>query len=1006
MTQLEKQAQRAGEYERLSAELMHALREYYEHKWERAQESLTVARAAHDQAQAEFLQARVSLETVQHEMAQITDQLEESRKAATEAAAEKERLVEEIRTLERRLAVGEERVTLLRSRQGELREELTSVQAERERAESLLSSGDDERERLEQAVANARQALSERQAELAAVEQEFRESHLHAADAEAKAKRLQSVAAEMKARIRRLGEAAEAAERDASRLDTRRRSIVMQIAELLRVIRGLRTQDTQVLAEASESGARRQSLEREVADLRETLAAIEAQQHARRGKLEGLEARLKVLEEAQAQAGESEGEDVTIEGALATVYEVLRVPRGLEEAIAAVLADQTEAYVFERQVDAISAIRDLVEQGGRRSAAIPLDSIKQTYPLSLMKEKGVMGVASRLVKYPARYEKLVNTLLGRVIVVQDVETAVRLLKRRLGSIVTADGILFDQSGLISGGRASSGRSFALAYDRDLESLPKEIARITHSLDATEREAEALRDKLRQAETALAALTREADSVVERRMRLQDSGSSRHQKLAQLKGEIRGLMANLTENRAQVESYRQQAQTLEHERSSLLEEAAGAEETARHLSRADGLFKDRRKVAEAAVNEAADALGRADAELRSLNVQKENAHAALARVQAQASAKEVQYKGLEMELTTLAETLARDGADLAALQDMLDELLDSIPGEEGSHHLEARQQDLHKQVMAGQDRLLEAERRTLETEAHVRRWETDVETLRQRMAEDNLEMAPDGTVRRSSVSASETDVEQWLITETDDGPSDLRPMAGGAIIDHDALEREIGSLRSRIRALGPVNVEAQVDYESLRERHDFLTGQMNDLSTAEQALRRAIQELGNLMRRKFEATFAEVAANFARNFNTFFGGGHARLSLTDPRDPYTSGIEIEARPPGKRTQSLAQLSGGEKSLTSVSLLFALLEVNPAPFCVLDEVDAMLDEANVGRFALAIKNLSERTQFVVITHNRRTIEQADSIYGISMGQDAASRVLSMRLADVSAQTLSEN
>jgi chromosome segregation protein len=158
-----------------------------------------------------------------------------------------------------------------------------------------------------------------------------------------------------------------------------------------------------------------------------------------------------------------------------------------------------------------------------------------------------------------------------------------------------------------------------------------------------------------------------------------------------------------------------------------------------------------------------------------------------------------------------------------------------------------------------------------------------------------------------------------------------------------------------------------------------------------------------MKKKFLTTFAEVAGNFERNFKTFFGGGHAKLRLTDEKHPWETGVEIEARPPGKRTQSLAQLSGGEKSLASVALLFALLQANPAPFCVLDEVDAMLDEANVGRFAQAIKTQSQRTQFIVITHNRRTIEQADSIYGISMAPDAASRVLSMRLGDLPAAVM---
>jgi chromosome segregation protein len=205
----------------------------------------------------------------------------------------------------------------------------------------------------------------------------------------------------------------------------------------------------------------------------------------------------------------------------------------------------------------------------------------------------------------------------------------------------------------------------------------------------------------------------------------------------------------------------------------------------------------------------------------------------------------------------------------------------------------------------------------------------------------------------------------------------------------------------------VNVEAREDYESLSERHSFLAGQLEDLATAEKSLHRAIEELSTLMRKRFETTFEKVARGFEQYFKTFFGGGHAELGLTDPKDPSNSGVEIEARPPGKKTKTLTQLSGGEKALTSVSLLFALLQANPSPFCVLDEVDAMLDEANVGRFASALHDLARRTQFIVITHNRRTIEVADSIYGVSMAPDGASRVLSMRLGDLpGGQTVAAN
>jgi chromosome segregation protein len=323
-----------------------------------------------------------------------------------------------------------------------------------------------------------------------------------------------------------------------------------------------------------------------------------------------------------------------------------------------------------------------------------------------------------------------------------------------------------------------------------------------------------------------------------------------------------------------------------------------------------------------------------------------------------------------------------------------------PGQEGSHHLEARQRDLNSQVLSSQTRLFESERAALEAEVEVKRWVAEVDALRSRISEDGLTLTPDGNILAQEVEQSA--VSSWLSAE-DDGPGaswEGRPMSGGAHIDQEALRGQIERLRGQLRGIGPVNIEAQVDYESLSERHTFLAGQLEDLATAEKSLRRAIEELTGLMRKRFETTFGRVASGFSQFFQMFFGGGHAKLSLTDPKDPSNSGVEIEAQPPGKRTKSLAQLSGGEKALTSVSLLFALLQANPSPFCVLDEVDAMLDEANVGRFASALKDLALRTQFIVITHNRRTIEVADSIYGVSMAPDGASRVLSMRLGDLPA------
>jgi len=211
---------------------------------------------------------------------------------------------------------------------------------------------------------------------------------------------------------------------------------------------------------------------------------------------------------------------------------------------------------------------------------------------------------------------------------------------------------------------------------------------------------------------------------------------------------------------------------------------------------------------------------------------------------------------------------------------------------------------------------------------------------------------------------------------------------------------LGQLRRRFHDLGAVNPFAVDEYDALRTRLETLEVQATDLTSAIQRTRDLIVELDTMIADRFRTTFAALETAFSSRFEQLFGGGFAKLSMTDPSDLGSTGIEIVARPPGKKAQALAMLSGGERALTAVALLFAMLEVRPVPFCVLDEVDAALDEANIGRFADALRGLADQTQFIVITHNRGTIEAADALYGVTVGDDSVSRVISLRLDEARA------
>jgi chromosome segregation protein len=218
----------------------------------------------------------------------------------------------------------------------------------------------------------------------------------------------------------------------------------------------------------------------------------------------------------------------------------------------------------------------------------------------------------------------------------------------------------------------------------------------------------------------------------------------------------------------------------------------------------------------------------------------------------------------------------------------------------------------------------------------------------------------------------------------------------------SVRRQIEGLRARLKELSSHDPNAPKEYEDARERYEFLTAQVQDMESAAANLRHLISELDTTMKRQFEETFHAVNEHFRRHFTTLFRGGAAHLELTAPKDEERNGpaggVEVVVQPPGKKAQDLSLLSGGERALVSAALLFALLETNPPPFCLMDEVDAALDETNVARFCDILQALAERTQFIVVTHNRVTMTAAGAIYGVSMGTDSVSRILSMRMASV--------
>lgn len=378
----------------------------------------------------------------------------------------------------------------------------------------------------------------------------------------------------------------------------------------------------------------------------------------------------------------------------------------------------------------------------------------------------------------------------------------------------------------------------------------------------------------------------------------------------------------------------------------------------------------------------------------------------------ARAEMAQWQSQFASKTRRVETVARQVEELAKQQTLLQARVDEstralsenderiAPAEAELAKIDRLQADLEEEESQQRARLAEFEqahnKAVLEMErsrAEVARLETEIEDdLTSGRIVSEVKLADDaGGAGRETVVTFDTDI-----------PHQLRLHLGDEVIElpvvtsvPEGLEKEIRRLRNQLKYMGSINPNAPQEYEELKGRHAFLAEQAADAQHAIERLHKAIAELDEIMRRKFTETFRAIGKEFGGFFALLFNGGTARLELTQPNDLSQTGIEITAKPPGKRAAHLAMLSGGERALTAAALLFAILKVAPTPFCVLDEVDAMLDEANVGRFRDALKTLSNQIQFIVITHNRTTMESADTVYGITMSEDGVSQAMSLRL-----------
>ena len=984
---LRRQAERAEEYLLLRQDLEELQRIWYGHQWQRRQAQLQRAEVAvrQEEARLETLRQRVSdvtqrraataqaVETHQQRMATIERELDALRDTSVRLRremavnAERARLyAQQLSTFQQDMAQLQQRRQVLQAEIAQANQELATQQEQHSASTQAWQAARQELEALEASRANLERQAHQRQTALAALVAErsqatARLQSLHERQQELVAQRrrategvtpLQERLLESRSRAQQLATGAKSLEAEAEALEARRSDLAEAVASAESALHQAEERATRARRERDRVAARFQALDR----VRDEMT----------GYHPGVRAVL------NPEAG--------LTGMAGTVATLMRVPSELEDAIEAALGARLQNVVAQTWEDAERAIDHLKRSRAGWATFLPLDTIRSRTTLKLAPAAGIVGVASDLIRYDQAHAAVYELLLGRVIVVEDLTVARRLLRERTGAslIVTLEGETVQPSGAVSGGARQRSNSQLLAQEREWRQLQPQVQeadqRVTDAETARET-AESHLDELRQASRSL---DQQRTLLAKRLEQARSALANQERQAADLERDaawhderLQTAQQQLAEVVARIASLESSVAEFEKEQASL---AAAVEAAQAELAACDDPAL-RRRVAELETKAAV-----AERTVNSQRTLVASHEANLEQMSQQIAASEQRIAEHQSEIDRLAAARAQ-----------LDE-----------------QTDANEEAVRAKQAQREPEREGLEALAQQRR---EIEEL----ATSSRERLSEGELAHHRAQIEEERAREALATlrqniEEDLGPIDLPEAAGQQLrldLGDDIIELpevsalpaglgdDIRRLRARIRRLGSVNPNAPHEYEQLLDRQTFLQGQAADLRGAIAALHEIIQELDAIIERDFMATFEQVNVAFAAYFATLFGGGEAQLSLTAPDSIAETGVEITARPPGKRLQGLSLLSGGERALTAVALLFALLRANPVPFCFLDEVDAALDESNVGRFGELLRQHARHTQFVVITHNRRTIEAAERIYGISMSEHGVSTCVSLKL-----------
>ena len=950
---------------------------------ERYQEKIAELRLTAENMRETLAQNEREQQALNERRESVQNQLSEREEKAAELRESLQALIQEVEAQEGQANV-------LRERLAASRREQARVEDEKRAAEEGETGMRRRIETLEGEIAREGEAVAAREERQAALDRALEEAETAAArleteaeDAKERVIRFMNDMGDVKSEQARLTALGEAIDRQLASLSAGAEEDSRVAADLRRAVEdaeGVWDEENDRLKALNEAAREISERTRRAGEEYERLTA-ESQKLL--SIKQELGSRLKLLTEMQR---DYEGYNLSVKqvlmeaerrggaGVHGVVASILHAPQKLERALDMVLGGTLQNVVVDRDEDAKAMIEYLKRNRYGRATFLPISSIRgRTLDMGerrVLSMPGCVGLASEMVTYDPIYRGIVENLLGRTVIAEDLNSGIAIQRagRYQFRLVTLDGDVMHSGGSMTGGSVQSRMTSLLSREREITESAENMKKLTEKLAQAQ-------NQLKKGEEERAALKRERAQLFDDVHQQEIAVTRAEDHLARAREELNGhtgRAARVNEARAQL-----------------------AEQKAEILSQLDALGQRRETTEDEgeALRKKAQALQASLSEKRAaLNAQRQeagDARVALATAKRGFEALKQDLSRLNAQKGDAARALAEAAESLRALACRLKADEEALTTEEGRLELARRglngaREDFQR---ADESRLkAQTELKEISESAERLRVATEEFTDRSHRAE-------------MALSRAENDLEQMTARIWED--YQLTYEGAEPFRDPDfklaESEKRLNTLRAAIRAMGPVNVSAMDEYRETSERYTELSAQRDDLERAKNDLMGIISELTGKMETQFRAQFEQLDVYFRQTFTELFGGGRAELRLEDPKDALNTGIEIVAQPPGKKLQMLSLLSGGERALTAIAILFAMLKLKPTPFCILDEIEAALDDANIDNFAEYLQTYSNKTQFVVVTHRKGTMSRCDALYGVAMEEKGVSKLVSVKLAD---------